>query len=110
MFNRISRAAVVALGLVVAFPLVGCVMPDKLNQVQKDLADVRQELAAIEREQDEAQARLEAMERDCSVHPDRPGPATHAASVTYTQPQTRAAEHAGHVGVDDPRRIGKSFS
>ena len=41
---------------------MGCVMPDQLSQIQKDVADVRQELRRVQQDQEEALARLEALE------------------------------------------------
>jgi tol-pal system protein YbgF len=41
---------------------VGCVMPDQVSQVQKDLADVRQELRQVQQNQSEAMDKLDQLE------------------------------------------------
>jgi len=40
---------------------VGCVMPDQLNQVQKDLADVRQEMRQVQQNQSETMDKLDQL-------------------------------------------------
>ncbi len=42
--------------------IAGCVLPDQLSQLQKDVADVRQQLARLAREQAEAKERLAGLE------------------------------------------------
>ena len=42
--------------------MTGCVMPDQMSQIQKDLADVRQRLQRVEREQGEALDKLTELE------------------------------------------------
>lgn len=43
-------------------PLSGCVLPDQVSKIQKDLADVQQQLRAVERRQGETLDRLGAVE------------------------------------------------
>ena len=51
--------AACCIGLILS---VGCVMPDQLSQIQKDLADVRHELREIQREQAEVLQKLAEVE------------------------------------------------
>lgn len=46
--------------------LSSCVMPDKLNDMQKDLADIQAELQQVQRGQDDAIDRLQALEAKTS--------------------------------------------
>ncbi|MCP3982397.1 MAG: tol-pal system protein YbgF [bacterium] len=56
-----KRVALPALGLAL-LGSTACVMPDQVSQMQKDLADVRQQLRQIQQEQTESTERLEQME------------------------------------------------
>jgi tol-pal system protein YbgF len=56
-----ARAAAAVLA-VAAAAATGCVMPDQLAQVQKDVADVQQHMRQLRDEQRDAIARLEAFE------------------------------------------------
>jgi tol-pal system protein YbgF len=54
-----------AFGLAAAVALlsgIACVMPDQLSQIQKDVADVRQELRRVQEDQAQTLSRLEALE------------------------------------------------
>lgn len=55
-----SRAA----WLVPALALLGsaCVLPDQLSELQKDVADIRQQMQAVRKDQSDSQAKLTAME------------------------------------------------
>lgn len=53
-----ALAAVLALAATSA----GCVLPDQISQIQKDLGDVQQDLREVRRSQSDAQARLESLE------------------------------------------------
>lgn len=44
----------------------GCVMPDDMSRLQKDVADMRQDLARAAREQDDAKKRIAALEQQVS--------------------------------------------
>ncbi len=64
---RIARVAgLAALALLAA----GCVMPDKVSEMQKDLADIRAEIRAVQQSQDEAIERLQALEATASDRGD----------------------------------------
>ena len=56
--RRPLALALAALGLAAA----GCVMPDKVSAIQKDLAEVRAEMQKVRQDQAAAAARLEAIE------------------------------------------------
>ncbi len=57
-----SRSAGI-LGLAATLLMTGCVMPDQVSQMQKDMADVQLQLRRVEREQSEASERLQATEQ-----------------------------------------------
>jgi tol-pal system protein YbgF len=50
--------------------LTGCVMPDQMSQIQKDVADVRQQLRQVQEQQAETLARLERVEAESKTDPD----------------------------------------
>ena len=51
-----------ALCLVGLLALTGCVLPDDVAQMQKDLADVRAQLISVQREQEETARQMQALE------------------------------------------------
>jgi tol-pal system protein YbgF len=57
-----KHSALIVCCLVLPALGVGCVMPDQLNQVQKDLADVRQQLRQVQEDQSETLDKLEQLE------------------------------------------------
>jgi len=58
-----TQRSALMLGLIPAWVLLsGCVMPDQMSQLQKDIADVRHQLHELQREQGEALEKLAAME------------------------------------------------
>ena len=57
--NRRYRGTWVALLLLVS---AGCVMPDQVSQMQKDLADVRRQVGEVRQSQDESTRRLTELE------------------------------------------------
>lgn len=56
---RVLAAVVAAAAAATA---TGCVLPDQISQIQKDLGDVQQDLREVRRGQTDAQARLETLE------------------------------------------------
>lgn len=60
MIGRDRIARVVCLGFALA--LTGCVMPDDVRQMQKELADVRGQLVHIQREQEESARRMQELQ------------------------------------------------
>jgi len=54
--------SMVVLSVGVALAAYGCVMPDQMNQIQKDLTDVRQQLREVRTDQDATVRKLEAIE------------------------------------------------
>ncbi|HXV76252.1 MAG TPA: tol-pal system protein YbgF [Candidatus Polarisedimenticolaceae bacterium] len=61
-----------ALGLVaVTAASSGCVMPDKVAGVQKNLADIQADIRQIQQSQDETRARLETLEQRTANDEDR---------------------------------------
>ena len=66
-FKRLSGVASIT-ALLVA--LTGCVMPDQMSQIQKDVADVRQQLRQVQDQQAETLARLERVEAESKTDPD----------------------------------------
>lgn len=57
-----NRALAVLLGLGLLPLAGGCVMPDQLSQIQKDLADVRQQLRRVQTDQSQAMEKLADLE------------------------------------------------
>ncbi len=60
--NAIRVVPVAGLGLLIT----ACVMPDKVNDMQKDLAEIRSQLQKVERGQSDAIQRLDALEAKTS--------------------------------------------
>jgi predicted nuclease with TOPRIM domain len=58
------------MGLAVLLLLPGCVMPEQLSQLQKDVADVRQRLQQIEGEQAEVREEVEAIAARADDEPE----------------------------------------
>ena len=54
--------SLLVLSLGVALAASGCVMPDQMSQIQKDLTDVRQQLREVRTDQDATVRKLEALE------------------------------------------------
>lgn len=48
-----------------------CVMPDKVNDMQQDLSDIRAELQKLQQGQDDALDRMQALEAESSDDPER---------------------------------------
>jgi tol-pal system protein YbgF len=61
-----SRGLLVLAGGASVLLCAGCVMPDQLSQMQKDLADVRQELRQVQRDQAEVLQKLTEVESGAS--------------------------------------------
>jgi tol-pal system protein YbgF len=57
--SRLGRLA----ALPVLLATAGCVMPDQLTQIQKDVADVQQSLAAVSKSQSDISAKVTALEK-----------------------------------------------
>jgi len=57
-FRPAAPLALVALVATAA----GCVMPDQISKIQRDLGDVQQDLREVRRSQDEAEARMTSLE------------------------------------------------
>ena len=58
----IRRLLLLACCVPLSVSLWGCVMPDQFSQIEKDLADVRQQMSQLRREQAEALRKLAEME------------------------------------------------
>lgn len=52
------------LAAVLLLPALACVMPDQLSQLQKDVADIRQQIRRIERDQSEARELIDLLEQE----------------------------------------------
>lgn len=76
-------AAACCVGLILS---VGCVMPDQLSQIQKDLADVRHELRQVQREQAEVLQKLAEVESSPAAEED-PVTRVEMADVTLSLQQ-----------------------
>ena len=95
------RAVRSALGLALAAPvlagLTGCVMPDQVSAIQKDVASIRTDLQQVRRDQADASKRLEALETRPKVEGDQ---ATKADMADVT---TSIAQLSQDVSIVDER-------
>ena len=93
------RSAVrTALALALAVPaLTGCVMPDQVSAIQKDVAGMRSDLQQVRRDQAETSKRLEALETRPKVDGDQ---ATKADMADVT---TSIAQLSQDVSIVDER-------
>jgi len=66
---RGTASPAVAGAILLALAATGCVMPDQMSQLQKDVADVRQQLDRVEREQAELR---QALDTAATAKPQEP--------------------------------------
>lgn len=68
---RLHRSLVVGMTVAASAALAGCVMPDQVSRIQKDIADVQQDIREVRRNQEAAQERLASLEAGLQDDGDR---------------------------------------
>ncbi len=87
--NRIPLRLILTAVTVFVLGSTGCVLPDQIGGLQKDISDVRNRLDQIETDQQAANRRLEAMVREMDEGEDAPTRADFADLTLEIQGNTR---------------------
>ena len=92
---RVRRILVIAI-VASAVGMAGCVMPDQVNQIQRDIGEVQQDIREIRKNQDEAQVRMAALETNLkSEDPEIRARAIVEAVTHYDDPKYLAEISSG---------------
>lgn len=86
------RSGSVLFGLCLTVIFTGCVMPDQLSEIQKDLSEVQRQIARVEREQHEALEKVASLENNLS----QGGQVTRA---DFADMKLTAEENSRHLSV-----------
>ncbi|MBD3869248.1 MAG: tetratricopeptide repeat protein [Acidobacteria bacterium] len=87
--NRIPLRLVLSAAIVLALGSTGCVLPDHIGSLQKDISDVRSRIDQIETDQQASIQRLEALVREMDEGEDAPTRADFADLKLEIQDSTR---------------------
>ena len=83
--------------LLLTLAATGCVMPDQVSRMQKDLADVRQQLRQVQSDQSQSLRKLEELESRVSSSDDR------VTRADFADLDVRIAQLSSDVAISDER-------